>query len=146
MASVQRELLIEATAEEVWSVIRDFGGGPDRMAPGFVSSTSLEDDVRIVTFTDGTVARERLVTIDEEARRIVYAVIGDTLQPVHDNSSMQVLPEGTDHSRLVWIHDVLPDDLAKPLAAAMEQGFAVIKQTLESAYGREEAHAIHNGS
>jgi hypothetical protein len=30
--------------------------------------------------------------------------------------------------RLVWIHDVLPDELAQPLAAAMDGGLAAIRE------------------
>lgn len=76
-------------------------------------------------------ARERLVAVDDQERRIVYAVMGDTMRPAHDNASMQVYADGENRSRFVWIHDVLPDDLATPLRAAMEQGGEVIKRTLE---------------
>ncbi|WP_328418359.1 SRPBCC family protein [Micromonospora sp. NBC_00389] len=137
MASIRKEIIIESSADEVWNVIRDFSAGPSRMAPGFVVDTRIEAASRVVTFADGTVARERLVSIDDVARRTVYSVVGDTIRPTHDNASMQVFDQGEAHSRLVWIHDVLPDDLATSLDAAMEQGMTVIKQTLES----EAAHA-----
>ncbi|MET8312054.1 SRPBCC family protein [Micromonospora sp. NPDC005173] len=137
MASIRKEIIIESSADKVWNVIRDFSAGPSRMAPGFVVDTRIEAASRVVTFADGTVARERLVSIDDVARRTVYSVVGDTIRPTHDNASMQVFDQGEARSRLVWIHDVLPDDLATSLDAAMEQGMTVIKQTLES----EAAHA-----
>ncbi|WP_406079238.1 SRPBCC family protein [Micromonospora sp. NBC_00858] len=137
MASIRKEIIIESSADKVWNVIRDFSAGPSRMAPGFVVDTRMEAASRVVTFADGTVARERLVSIDDVARRTVYSVVGDTIRPTHDNASMQVFDQGEARSRLVWIHDVLPDDLATSLDAAMEQGMTVIKQTLES----EAAHA-----
>ena len=136
MASIGKEIIIESSADKVWDVIRDFSAGPSRMAPGFVVDTRVEADSRIVTFADGAVARERFVAIDHEARRIVYAVVGDTLRPAHSNASMQVFALGEGHGRLVWIHDVLPDDLATPLDAAMAQGLTVIKHTLESQAAR----------
>jgi hypothetical protein len=136
MASIQREILIKTSAEEVWGVIRDFAAGPQRMAPGHVVDTRLEASTRIVTFANGTVAHERLVGIDDEARRIVYSIVGGTLQPAHHNAAMQVFADGQGRSRFVWIHDVLPDDLGAPLEAAVEQGASVIKRTLES-------HAAH---
>ena len=132
MASVSREIVIESRPEEVWDVIRDFGSGPSRMAPGLVIDTRVEEDCRIVTFATGVVVRERFVSVDETARRIVYSIIGESLQPTHDNASMQVFADGEGRSRFVWIHDVLPDDLAAPLDSAMAQGLAVIKQTFES--------------
>lgn len=136
MASVRKEILIEAGAADVWAVIGDFAAGPLRMAPGFVIDTRLEGDTRVVTFADGTVARERLVGRDDEARRIAYSVVGDTVRPAHDNSSMQVFADGEFLSRFVWIHDVLPDNLATPIGTAMEQGLSLIKQTLESRIAR----------
>lgn len=116
---------------KLWAVIGDFGAGPLRMAPGFVTDARLEGDHRVVTFADGTVARERLVARDDEARRIAYSVVGGTVRPAHDDSSMQVFAHGEGLSRFVWIHDVLPDELATPIRTAMEQGLSVIKRTLE---------------
>jgi len=131
MASVRTEFLIEADVERVWQVIRDFESGPVRMAPGYVVGCTVEADVRVVTFASGVVARERLIGIEEDARRIVYTLIGDTIRPEHDTASMQVLAEGVGHARFVWIHDVLPDDFAEPLRAAMIEGGEVIKQRFD---------------
>ena len=131
MASISKEILIRSSAEDVWAVVGDFAAGPSRMAPGYVVDTRVEADTRVVTFVDGTVARERFVALDHENRRIVYAVVGDSLQPAHDNASMQVLADGESRCRLIWIHDVLPDDLAPTLDAAMTDGSAVIKHTFE---------------
>jgi hypothetical protein len=135
MASICKEILIRSSAEEVWEVIGDFSTGPSRMAPGFVVDTCVDADSRVVTFADGTVARERLVSVNHDIRRIVYAVVGDSIRPAHDNASMQVVADGEAHCRLVWIHDVLPDDLATSLDTAMTHGLTVIKQTLEAPHG-----------
>ncbi|QKW32836.1 SRPBCC family protein [Actinomadura sp. NAK00032] len=135
MASIRKEISIRSSAEEVWEVIGDFGAGPSRMAPGFVVDTRVDGDSRVVTFADGTVARERFVSIDHETRRIVYAVVGESMQPDHDNASMQVVADGEAQCRLVWVHDVLPDDLATPIGTAMTHGLAVIQKTLGPTHG-----------
>jgi Polyketide cyclase / dehydrase and lipid transport len=135
MATISKEIVIGRSADDVWAVIGDFATGPSRMAPGYVVNTRIEADIRVVTFVDGKVARERFVTLDHENRRIVYSVVGDTLQPAHDNASMQVLPDSEDRCRLIWIHDVLPDDLAPNIDAAMTHGTAVIKHTFEDRRG-----------
>ncbi|TDC25810.1 SRPBCC family protein [Streptomyces sp. 8K308] len=133
MASVLKEILIEADPSDVWAVIGEFASAPLRMAPGFVTATRLDEPtVRVVTFADGTVARERLVALDNEARRLAYSVVGDTLRPTHNNASMQVFAHGAGHSRFVWIHDVQPDDLATSIAAAMDHGLGLFKHTLET--------------
>ena len=131
MALIRTEILIAAAPAAVWDVIRDFAAGPLRMAPGFVVGCQADADVRVVTFADGVVARERLVTLDDE-RRLVYAVIGDSVRPDHDTAAMQVIPDDGGGSRLVWIHDVRPDDLAPAFRAAMEHGGEVIKRTLDA--------------
>jgi hypothetical protein len=130
VAVIHTEVLIAAAPAAVWDVIRDFAAGPRRMAPGFVVACQAESDVRIVTFADGMVAHERLVTVDDDERRLVYGVIGGSVRPEHDTASMQVVPENGGGSRLVWIHDVRPDDLAPAFRAAMEHGGEVIKRTL----------------
>ena len=84
-----------------------------------------------MTFANGIISRERLVTRDDEARRIVYSIVGDTVRPEHDNAVMQIVPDGTDRCRFIWTRDILPDELAGPFRASMEQAGAVIKRTLE---------------
>jgi hypothetical protein len=51
---------------------------------------------------------------------------------VSPNASIQVFDEGEGRSRLVWITDVLPDDLATRISELVEQGAGIMKQTLES--------------
>ncbi|MDO3703281.1 SRPBCC family protein [Micromonospora sp. C28SCA-DRY-2] len=131
MASLSKEISIRASADDIWKVIGDFEAGPTRMASGYVVDTRLDGDCRVVTFADGAVARERLVSLDHGARRIVYSVVGGTLSPTHDNASMQVVADDEHSCRLIWIHDVLPHDLAKPIETAMIHGMEAIKQTLE---------------
>ena len=138
MASISKEILVKSSAQDVWEVIRDFGAGPSRMTSGYVVDTRVEGDSRVVTFANGTVARERFVSVDDDARGIVYAIIGDTLKPAHDNASMQVIADGDGRCRFVWIHDVLPDDLARSFEAAMTEAMAIIKETLESSPRRSE--------
>ncbi len=130
MASIREEAVIESSADEVWEVIGDFAAGPRRMAPGFVLDSRAEEDCRVVTFADGTVVRERRIGVDHDIRRIVYAVVGGDVRPEHDNASMQVLADGEQRCRLVWIRDVLPDELAAPMSKTMSAGMEVIKRTL----------------
>lgn len=133
MASIHIEFDIEADAVQVWQVIGDWADGPVRMAPGHVVSSRAVDDVRVVTFADGFIARERLVTRDDEARRIVYSLIGDTAPPAHDNAVMHVEDRSPGHCRLHWSRDVLPDEAAQPLSAAMQEAAPLIRRALERA-------------
>ncbi|MGX9791494.1 SRPBCC family protein [Mycobacterium sp. MMS18-G62] len=131
MASIRTEFEIEADAERVWKVVGDWENGPVGMARGHVLSSLAQGVTRVVTFADGLIARERLVTLDDAARRIVYSVIGDTLRPEHDNAVMQIIAEGPGRCRFVWSRDLLPDELAQPLHQGMDKAAAIIKRTFE---------------
>jgi hypothetical protein len=48
---------------------------------------------------------------------------------------MQVFAQGGSQSRLVWIHDTLPDELTGWLATAMDQFVPVVQQALRSPGG-----------
>ncbi|WP_454790100.1 SRPBCC family protein [Mycolicibacterium lutetiense] len=135
MAWIQIEFDVEADSSLVWQVIGDWADGPVRMAPGFVTSSEADGDVRVVTFADGFVARERLVSRDDQARRIAYSLIGDTARPEHDNAVMQVVADGPHRCRVVWSRDVLPDDAAGGLGAVMQQAAPIIKGALEDSTG-----------
>jgi hypothetical protein len=131
MASIHTEFIVEADAARVWKTVGDWANGPADMARGHVVSSNAQGPLRVVTFADGRIARERLVTRDDVARRIVYSVIGDTVRPDHDNAVMQIVADGADRCRFVWSRDLLPDELAEPFLAAMREAGPVIKRTLE---------------
>jgi carbon monoxide dehydrogenase subunit G len=131
MASIHKEITIDARPEEVWDALRDFGAVHERLVPGFVTDARLDGEDRVVTFFNGAVARELFVACDEDARRLVWAVVDGPLGLTHHNASAQVLEAGDGRTRFVWIADLLPHDLAPAVAALMEQGLATIKRTLE---------------
>ncbi|WP_318209011.1 SRPBCC family protein [Streptomyces sp. SJL17-1] len=133
MATVHRDVLIDADPEEVWAAIHDWGQVHRRLVPGFVVDTRVEGDVRVVTFADGTVVHELIVSLDADARRIAYSVVGGSLDVVHHHASMQVFAEAGGRSRFVWITDVQPHSLAEPIATMVGQGIQVIRRTLSTA-------------
>jgi len=129
MASIRKEISTAARPADVWDALRDVGALHTRLVPGFVTDTRLEPGARIVTFGNGMTARELIVTIDDDERRIVWSVVHGSL--THHNGSAQVLADAKGLTKVVWIADVLPDEAAGPVGAMMEQGMAVMKQTLD---------------
>jgi hypothetical protein len=129
MASVRREISTRARAGDVWSAIRDVGALHTRLVPGFVTDTKLDGAVRIVTFGNGMVVREPIVTLDDEARRLVWSAEGNITK--HYNASVQVSSNADGSSKVVWIADFLPDSAAGAIASAIEAGMAVMKKTLD---------------
>jgi len=128
MASIRKEIPLDARAEDVWDAVRDIGALHTRLVPGFVTDTKLEPGARIVTFANGMIVRELIVDLDEQARRLVWSAVGGRL--THHNASAQVFAEG-DKSRLVWTADLLPNELVGDIrmmidhgASAMQKAFA----------------------
>ena len=130
MASIRKEISIDAPAEHVWSAVRDVGRIHERLAKGFVTDTRLEPGARVVTFVNGLVVRELLVDVDDVQRRVAYAVVGGSAS--HHHASMQVVGGDPGRSTLVWITDLLPDEAAESFRKMIEQGSLVMKQTLEA--------------
>ncbi len=131
MATIRREILIHARPETAWSAVRDIGALHTRLVPGFVTDVRLEEGARIVTFGNGTVAREVIVSLDDPARRLVWSIVGTRM--THHNGAAQVFAEGEARCRFVWTADLLPDEIAPSIAAMMDQAMPIIKETLELA-------------
>jgi carbon monoxide dehydrogenase subunit G len=132
MASVRKDILIDVRPDDVWAAIRDYGA-VHRLVPGFLTDCQTEGDARIVTFHDGRVARELLVDIDDDLRRLVYAEPGGRF--VTRSASVQVFSEGENRTLLVWINDFLPNEFAELIRANMDKAVVVMKQTLEGSAG-----------
>ena len=129
MASIHREISIQAPPDDVWAAVRDVGAVHERLAPGFVADTRLDGDARVVTFGNGMVVRELIVDLDDRVRRLSWAAVGGRLS--HHNASMEVFSDGNGGTRLVWTADLLPNEMAAPIAAMIEQGSAAIQSTLD---------------
>lgn len=129
-ASIQKELIVDAAPADVWDAMRDYGAVHERLARGFVVDCRLDGDARIVTFANGSVAREVLVSMHENTRRLVYTIVGTRLK--HHNASFQIFADGDKRTRIMWIADILPGDLAPYISGQMDEGALAMKQTLES--------------
>lgn len=135
MASIHQEVCIAADPDTVWDAAREIGRLHDRLVPGFVANTEMLDGegapVRRVTFANGAVADETIVSVDDARRRLVWAIKAFE----HHNGVLQVLeaPEGT---RVIWTADLLPDSLVARVSPMMAQGLACMKTHFEDGAGR----------
>jgi hypothetical protein len=129
MATIRKEISTRARATEVWDAIRDIGALHTRLVPGFVTQTQLEPGARVVTFANGWVVKEPIVTIDDAAMRLVWTAEGGLT--THFNASVQVMAGSDGGSRVVWIADLLPSSAAATIDAAMTAGAAAMKKTLD---------------
>jgi len=131
MASIRKEIHLAASASDVWDAVRDVGNIHKRLVVGFVADCKLDGDWRTVTFANGMVVRELIVSIDDEICRHSWSVRAAMLE--HHNASMQVFSEGPEKCRAVWIADLMPNAVAGPVDQMIQQGLKAMKQTLEKA-------------
>jgi hypothetical protein len=129
VASIYKDTRIDVEPDDAWDALRDFGALHERLAAGFVTDTRLDGDDRIVTFFNGSVMRERLISIDDAARRLVWSIVDGPY--THHNGSAQIFCDCDRRTWFVWVTDVSPDELAPRTAEMMERGLAAIKATLE---------------
>jgi carbon monoxide dehydrogenase subunit G len=128
MASIIKEITLDAPADAVWDAVADFGAVHRRFAPGFVTKVELIPGARMVTFGDGTVAKELFLGVDHDKRRLAYAIDNERL--AHHSASFQVLEAGAGKCRLIWTADVLPDAMGAYLSERMEAGLVSAQATL----------------
>jgi Polyketide cyclase / dehydrase and lipid transport len=129
MASIRKEIETRARLDDVWAAIADIGAVHTRLVPGFVVDTKLEPGARVVTFGNGMVVREPIVTIDAASRRLVWSAEGE--RTTHYNAAIEAFARANGSTGVVWVADFLPDAMTSAIDAAMEAGMAVMKKTLD---------------
>ncbi|HEX5650897.1 MAG TPA: SRPBCC family protein [Steroidobacteraceae bacterium] len=129
MATICKEATIARNAAAVWDAIRDVGAIHRRLVPGFVVDCRLEGDSRYITFANGMTMREVIVSVDDQTRRHAWSARGEPL--THHNASIQVFADGNERCRVVWIADLMPNEVADTVGEMISQGLAAMKRTLE---------------
>ena len=130
MTTLRETLHLRAPATAVWDAVRDVGEVHRRLVPGFVTEARLEQGARLLTFANGMTAREEIVSVDDDSRRLAYAIPRGRF--LHYQGTVDVEEDGAG-SRLVWTIDLLPDEFADGVRAMMRQGADVMRATLDGA-------------
>ena len=129
MGTVRQEITTTARPEQVWDAVRDFGSPHTRLVVGYLTDTTLDGGARIVTFANGQTAREPIVTVDEQARRLVWSADSDVF--AHYNASLQVFNTDGAGTRVVWTADFLPNETQDWVAGMIGAGLVAMKTTLD---------------
>jgi carbon monoxide dehydrogenase subunit G len=132
MATIYKDFPVHATPDFVWAAIKDVGAVHTRLAQGFVTATVLAGDIRTVTFANGFVVREQIVSISDDLRRLAYTVLGGRAS--HHNAYFQVFEAQEGHSRILWVTDLLPENVRASIEQMVELGSKAIQQTLEKSF------------
>ena len=129
MAQGKSEISIDTNPDEIWKVIRDFGGLAQYMAG--VDSCTLDGDVRTLQMM-GIEIKEQLRAIDDDTRRLTYSVVESPMNNmVSHEATIAIDPEGSG-SHVTWTVDVEPADLLPIFQGAYDNAVAGLKTKFES--------------
>ena len=94
--------------------------------PG-IDSCVVDGDDRILKMM-GMEITERLERRDDEAREIVYAIVGG-VPVVNHKATITVVPEG-DGAHVTWDVEVEPDDMTAMMQGIYQQSLQALKEHL----------------
>ncbi len=129
MADGKAEVSIDRSPDEVWKLVREFGGLETWM-PG-IEACVVDGDVRTIK-TMGIEIKEQLRSLDDAGRSISYSVVESPMGNLESHlATISVEPEGTG-SHLTWTVDVRPDDLLALFLPIYEGSVVELKKKIES--------------
>ncbi len=127
MTTIHKVITVDAQLETVWKNIADVGGISNLI--GFLSNSVLDGNARTCTLAEGGTLKEKIVTIDENRKRIVYSITESPLNMEFHVAIMEVKPcdNGTEVS---WTVDLLPDDASTHMTPMLDAACADMETTL----------------
>ena len=133
MATVRKAVTIGRPADVVWDAVGDAGQLHTRVAPGVVANCTWEEEgeVRLVTFGNGLVLRELMISNDPSARRLAWSAQSDLWQ--HHNASLQIFDVGNGSCEVVWTADVLPHSAGELMEQFLTMGLDSMKSHMDPA-------------
>jgi carbon monoxide dehydrogenase subunit G len=130
MATIYRELDLDADADEAWRRMADVKAVNKLI--DFLGAVTIDGDRRSCALGEQGELNELIVTVDNDRRRLVYSIRESPFNFAHHSASWQVTPDG-DRSRLVWITDLKPDSVAPEFEKVIDQAADSIQRNLSRA-------------
>ena len=129
MAEGKAETSINRSPDDVWKLLREFGGLETWM-PG-IETCVVDGDVRTVGLM-GIEIKEQLRNLDDAKRTISYSVVESPMGNLESHlATITVEPEG-EGSHLTWSVAVSPDDLLGLFVPVYEGSVIELKKKIES--------------
>ncbi len=127
MATVRREVRINAPADEVWALLGDPAAIP-KWFPGIVDAT-VDGKTRVITTASGLPIPEEIVTLDPILRRFQYRVQLPVVRSHLGTIDVFALGDGT--SLVSYGTDAEPDTFALVIGGATGPALQQCKRLLE---------------
>ncbi len=108
MPSVEKDISIDAGAEEVWRIAGDPGRIADWLPP--IESSRVEGDRRSCTLADGGgQIEERILEHSDEERRYRYEILEGPM-PLSSYVSAFEVADDDGHAHVTWTAEFEPED------------------------------------
>ncbi|WP_298291495.1 SRPBCC family protein [uncultured Litoreibacter sp.] len=127
MTTISKTITINAPISKVWEKVSDTGRISDLI--GFLASSIQEGDSRVCMLEGGGELTEKIVSVDHELKRVVYAITSSPLNMDFHVATMQ-LEEDHDNTRLNWIVDLLPADARDHMEPMLDSACADMTKAL----------------
>lgn len=147
MTTLRHSITVTADPDLVWAALADVGAVHD-LAVGFVTATELDGDRRVVTFANGVVAHEHVISVDDERRRLAYSITESPAAMTFHHGSFEVVAGGSDPTggcSVVWTADLLPVEVAPLIDEMMAQGIAAMAVALDGRASSSPASSVVAG-
>lgn len=126
MASVQVQDRLNASIDQVWQLVADFGGIGKWIDPSLVKSCEADGNnvgaMRTIVLADGGVVKERLDALEPGARRFTYAIVGESPIPVDNYSATVKLTEADGGTQIDWVSTFEPRGISQAEAEEIVNG------------------------
>jgi len=104
MATVEEHVRISAPANEVWSIVRDFGSIADWTPP--ITDADLDGEgvgaERTLTLADGGQVVERLEALDDDDRTLRYSIVEGPLPVTEYEGTFSVAEVDDSTCEVTW--------------------------------------------
>lgn len=117
MATIHKRFQLDTSLEQAWEKIR----ATDQVHSLFnmLVDATVNGDQRVCQTADGSELVERIITVDDDAKRIVYSITDSPFNFEFHSASWQVF-EQDGHTIFEWYTDLKPDPAAKVINQVIE--------------------------
>jgi carbon monoxide dehydrogenase subunit G len=126
------EISINASPEDVWAVVADFGG-IDSWMPG-IESCRLAGEDRVIQML-GMEVVERLYGCDDASRKLVYGIVGGGVPVQSHRAEICVRAGEGGSSHVTWSVEVEPDDMVPVMEQVYSQSLEALRRHVEGQGG-----------
>jgi len=125
MSKVSMSTRINASADQVWKVLRDFNGLPVFIAA--IKKSTMEGSgvgaLRTLTIEGGgPPIVEKLEKFDDQAKTLSYSIVTSPLPVTEYFSTVEVTDLGPGQCELKWYSTFQPKDVPEPEAVKIVEG------------------------